>query len=126
MKSKNKLKKSWTFSKVPKPLPKVVDSRSHFEINFGTPLSNKRSHLFPFAHTLRRGPKVLFPTLQTVGTLQPRITSGPWLYIFCICIITGKLTPFENFASSMDVSDARIQSLLVIFFLNFYLYNFYI
>ena len=90
------------------------------EQNFGTPLSNKRPHLFPFTVTLWRGLKGLVPNflpcffnpiVQRVGTLRKRITFGHRLYIFCVCIITGKLTSFENFTISMDVSNARVQSL---------------
>ena len=44
----------------------------------------------------------------------------PYTRVFCVCIITKKLTSFENFTIRMDVSNACIQSLYVIFFLNFY------
>ena len=50
-------------------------------------------------------------TVQRVATLRKRITSGPRVYIFCLCRITRKLTVSENFKISMDVSNARVQSL---------------
>ena len=105
------------FQKFQSHYPRLWIQDHTSEQNFGTTLSNKRSHLFPFTF---RGPKVLFPTLhhasltlivQRVGTLHKRITSGPKLYIFCVCIITGKLTSFHNFTSSIDVSNVCVQSL---------------
>ena len=51
------------------------------------------------------------PIVQRVGTLHKRVTSDPRLYIFCVSIITGKLTSI-----SMDVSKDRIKPFWVTFF----------
>ena len=50
------------------------------------------------------------PIVERVGTLHKRITSGLRL-ILCLYLIIGKMTSFENFTISMDVSNAHIQFL---------------